>query len=411
MSKLKELVADTIKSMQAEISAKAVEAVAKAPSVEAPKAVVVTSVKSYGADADRIGELGYIVKSIRGDLNEKEVGELDARYKAIGVTTDIAKLLPSGFTGTMMRDIQSALKVAALFPYKEVSPGQYDSIALNGITAYLVNEATDGTDSAESYTTMIYLVKKIMARVQKSYEALDDSLINLAEEVRMGIVDSIARAIEAAVVNGDDTATHMDAGVGATSPLKAFKGVRKLALAKGTVDAGGAAMTEADWLTKISAAQEAGGLYLDDNQASQGKVVLLVTQNTYNKLRMLPSFLTRDKAAGSATLFGAPVDSVFGIPVVMTSDIPASVNASGVIDATALNNTKTSAVLLNRDYFRFYTTGSTLMETDKFISNQSVLFVGSARIGFNGVFDRVDSNPTAIDTTRKTAIAIINIAK
>lgn len=412
MSKLKELVADTIKGMQAEFNAKAVEAVAKAPSVEAPKAVVTTSVKSYGADADRIGELGYIVKAIRGDLNAKEVAELDARYKAIGVTTDIAKLLPTGFTGTMMRDIQSALKVAALFPYKEVTPGQYDSIALNGITAYMISEATDGTDSAESYTTMIYLVKKVMARVQKSYEALDDSLINLAEEVRMGVIDSIARAIEAAVVNGDDTATHMDANVtAATDYRKAFKGVRKLALAKGTVDAGGAAMTEANWLEVISDAQEAGGLYLDDNQASQGKVVLLVTQNTYNKLRMLPSFLTKEKAAGSATLFGAPVDSVFGIPVIMSSDIPVSVNASGVVDAVGGNNTKTSAVMLNRDYFRFYSTGATLMETDKNISNQSVLFVGSARCGFNGVFDRVDSNPTAVDTARKTAIAIINIAK
>lgn len=411
MSKLKELVADTIKGMQAEIDAKAVEAVAKAPTVEAPKAVVSTVVKSHGVDADRIGELGYIVKAIRGELNAKEVNELDARYKAIGVTTDIAKLLPTGFTGTMMRDIQSALKVAALFPYKEVTPGQYDSIALNGITAYLVSEATDGTDSAESYTTMIYLVKKVMARVQKSYEALDDSLINLAEEVRMGVINSIARAIEAAVVNGDDTATHMDAGIGATSPLKAFKGVRKLALAKGTVDAGGAAMTEADWLKVISDAQEKGGLYLDDNQVSQGKVALLVTQNSYNKIRMLPSFLTRDKAAGNATLFGAAVDSVFGIPVVMTSDIPASVNASGVIDATGGNNTKASAVLLNRDYFRFYTTGATMMETDKNISNQSVMFVGSARIGFNGVFDRIDSNPTAIDATRKTAVAIVNIAK
>jgi hypothetical protein len=146
-------------------------------------------------------------------------------------------------------------------------------------------------------------------------------------------------------------------------------------------------------------------------QVSAGKVVLLVTQNSYNKLRMLPSFLTRDKAAGNATLFGAAVDSVFGIPVVMSSDIPASVNASGVIDAVSGNNTKTSAVLLNRDYFRFYSTGATLMETDKDISKQSVLFVGSARIGFNGVFDRVDSNPTAVDSARKTAVALINIAK
>ena len=69
------------------------------------------------------------------------------------------------------------------------------------------------------------------------------------------------------------------------------------------------------------------------------------------------------------------------------------------------------AVLLNRDYFRFYSTGTTLMETDKNITNQSVIFVGSARVGFNSVFDRVDSNPTAVDTVRKNAVAIINIAK
>ena len=413
MSKLKGLIADAIKGVQAEINemaTKAVEASAAATPVEAPSAVV-TAVKSHGADADRIGELGYIVKSIRGNLNVKETAELDARFKAIGVTTDIAKLLPTGFTGTMMRDIQSALKVAALFPYKEVAPGQYDSIALNGITAYMIDEATDGIDSAEAYTTMIYLVKKIGAQVRKSYEALDDSLIDLASEVRMGIIDAIARAIEAAVVNGDDTATHMDAGVAAGSPLKAFKGVRKLALAKGVADAGGAAMTEADWLEIISNAQEKGGLYLDDNQVSQGKVVLLVPQNVYNQLRMLPSFLTKDKAAGNATLFGAPVDSVFGIPVIMSSDIPTAVSATGVVSATSGDNVKTSAVLLNRDYFRFYSTGATMMETDKNIVNQSVVFVGTSRIGFNGVFDRIDSNPTAIDAARKTAIAIINIAK
>ncbi len=415
MSKLQAIIADAVKSVQAEINevtAKAVEATAKATTVEAPKAAITTgALKGFGADAERIAELGYIIKAVRGDLNEKEVSDLDTRFKAIGVTGDIAKLLPTGFTGTMMRDIQAALKVAALFPYKEVTPGQYDSIALNGITAFLVSEATDGTDAAEAYTTMIYLVKKVMALVRKSYEALDDSLVSLAEEVRLGIISAIANGIEAAVVNGDDTATHMDAGIAANSPLKAFKGVRKLALAKQTKDAGGAALTEAGWLTVLSSAQELGGLYLDDAQSSQGKVVLIVPQNVYNQLRMLPSFLTKDKAAGNATLFGAPVDAIFGIPVVMSSYIPTAVNAAGVIDAVGANNTKATAVLVNRDYFKLYSTGATLMETDKNIVNQSVIFSGTARVGFNGVFDRVDSNPTAVDATRKTAVAIINIAK
>jgi len=422
MSKLKALIAEAVKGMQSEIDAvasKAIEVSAKATSVEVPKAVVantVTALKAAGHNAETLGELGFIAKAVRGGaLADADMVDLDGRFKAIGVTTDIASLLPTGFTGALLRDIQARLVVTALFPYKETTPGQYDSIALNGIAGYMVSEAVAGTESAEAYTTMIYLVKKCMATVKKSYEALDDSLIPLAEEVRMGIIDALARSIETAVVNGDDTATHMDdatiAAIGANDYRRAFKGIRKLALAKQTVDAGGAAMTEATWLTKISAAQEVGGLYLDDMQASQGKVVLLVSQNVYNQLRMLPSFLTKDKAAGNATLFGAAVDSIFGIPVVMTPYIPVSVNATGVVDAIAGNNTKAMCVLVNRDTFKFYTTGAPMMESFKDIFTQYVGFTGSVRAGFNSIFDRTSANPAAVDATRKNAVAIINIAK
>lgn len=420
MSKLKSLVAEAIKSMSAEINLaaeKSLEVTAKATTVELPKAAVVSaSLKSAGVDAQRIGELGYIAKAARGGvLADADMKDLDGRFKAVGLTSDIASLLPTGFTGAMTRDIQARLVVTALFPYKETTPGQYDSIALNGITGFMTAENVAGTESTEAYTTMVYLVKKCMAVVKKSYEALDDSLIPLAEEVRMGIIDALARSIENAVINGDSTATHMDdatiAAIGANDYRRAFKGLRRLALSKGTADAGGAAMTEANWLTLISAAQEKGGVYLDDMQASQGKVVLLVSQNVYNQLRMLPSFLTKEKAAGNATLFGAPVDSVFGIPVIMTPYIPVSVNATGVVDAIADNNTKAMAVMLNRDYFKYYTTGAAMLESDKDVYTQFVGFAGSLRAGFNGLFDRVDTNPTAVDATRKTAIAIVNIAK
>jgi len=420
MSQMKTLIADAIKGMQKEIDSaatKALEVSAKATSVEVPKAVVgntISTLKAAGHKAETLGELGFIVKAIRGGtLADADHNDLDSRFKAIGLTTDIASLLPSGFTGALLRDIQARLVVTALFPYKETMPGQYDSIALHGITGYLVAESIAGTESAESYTTMIYLIAKCMATVKKSYEALDFSLIPLAEEVRMEIIDALARSIENAVVNGDNTSTHMDdnANIAATDYRRAFKGVRRLALSKGTVDAGGAAMTEANWLTKISAAQELGGVYLDDMQASQGKVVLLVSQNVYNQLRMLPSFLTRDKAAGSATLFGAPVDSVFGIPVVMSPYVPVSVNATGFVDITGGNNTKAMCVLLNRDTFKFYTTGTPLMESFRDIYTQSVGFTGSVNAGFNSIYDRTAANPATVDATRKNAVAIINIAK
>ncbi len=413
MSKLKKLVAEAIKEMKSEVKETAQKAVeAEAPSVSAPKARVKNTMAGMDIKAQRIGEIGFIVKTVRdGHLTDTELKELDARMKAIGVTGDISDLLPSGFTGALIQDLREQLVVTGLFPYKETTPGQYDSIALHGITGYLTSEATDGTDSAESYTNMMYLVEKCMAVVRKSYEALDDSLIPLAQEVRNGIVAALAEAIEAAVVSGDDSGTHMDADVTAANDFrKAFKGIRKLGLGKSTVDFGGAALEESDWLKYISAMQEAGGVYLNDMEVSKGNVFLLVDQNSYNQLRMMPSFLTRDKAAGAATLFGRPVDSIFNIPVVMTPYLP-KVNATGVVDATGANNTLSAVYLVNKNYFKFYTTGAPLMETDKNIVNQSIIFTGSVRAGFSGVFDRKSSDPSAIDATKPTVVAGINVAR
>jgi len=409
MSKLKSLVADAIKSMKAEIDTAGAELAAN-PAVTAPADKLNTALKGAPAEAARAAELGMIIKSIRGGapLLKSEADILNARTKAVGVTTDITALLPSGFTGTLWQDIQARLVVTQLFPYKQTAPGQYDSIATHGIEGFLTSEAVDGTDSSESYITMIYLVSKCMSVVRKSYEALDDALIDLATEVRNGIIDALARAIEQAVISGDNTATHFDTGdtIAANSFKRAFKGLRKLGLGKGTVDFGGAALAEADWLKYISAMQEAGGVYLDDLEVSMGNVVLLVDQNCYNQLRMLPSFLTRDKAAGAATLFGSPVDSVFNIPVVMTPYLP-QVDATGIIGGVADNFS--SVVMVNRETCVYYTTGTPLMEIDRNIVNQHVVTTGSVRVGFNSKFDRLDSDPAAIDATRKNIVVGINV--
>ena len=412
MSKLKSLVADAIKTMKIEIDA-AGSQVAAAPVVEAPaeKLVNASAIKSAPLEVQRAAELGYIIKSIRGgkELLKSESDALNMRVKAVGVTTDIAELLPTGFTGTLWHDIQLKLGVTGMFTYKQTSPGAYDSIATHGIEGFLIDEATDGTDSAEGYITMIYLVKKCMAIVRKSYEALDDSLIDLATEVRNGIVDAIARSIENAVVNGDNTTVHFDdnANIAAGDFRRAFKGLRVLGLNKTTVDFGGAALTEADWLTYISAMQEAGGVYLSEEEVAMGNVALIVDQNSYNQLRMFPSFLTKEKA-GMGTLFGADVASVFGIPVIMTPYLP-QVTALGVVDATPANNVASACIMVNKSTCVYYATGTPTMEQDRNIVNQSIINTGSVRVGFNSKFDRLDSDPTAIDATRGNIVYGINV--
>jgi len=364
----KNLVATALKDIDGDIkdvANKAIEVAAKAPTVAIPSATIVpVSIKSAGLAAERLSEVAYVAKTMRREIGQDgllaaDTKDLAGRFKAVGVTGDIAELLPTGFTGALWHDIQERLVVTSLFPYKEVSPGQYDSIAVHGITGYLTGENVTATESAEDYLTMIYLVAKCMAAVKKSYEVLDDSLIPLAQEVRNGIIDALARSIEDAVVNGDNTATHMDDGVAANSYKKAYKGLRKLGLGKSPVDFGGAALDEAGMFAKIMELQEAGGLYTDDQTVGRGELVLIVDQNLFNKLRVFTSFLTKDKA-GLGTLFGMDIPSVFGIPVVQTPFLPV-VNATGVVDAIGANNTKGTCILVNKSTIKYYSTGTPLM--------------------------------------------------
>ena len=421
----KNLVATALKEIDGDVKAvaeKALEVAAKAPSVEIPSASVVAStVKSAGLDAERLAEVAYVAKTMRREIGHdgllaSDIKDIEGRFKAVGVTGDIAELLPTGFTGALWHDIQERLVVTSIFPYKEVSPGQYDSIATHGITGYLTAENITATESAESYLTMIYLVAKCMAAVKKSYEVLDDSLIALAQEVRNGIVDALARAIEGAVINGDNTALHMDdagdtqAIVPAASYSRAYKGLRKLGLGKAPVDFGGAALDEAGMFAKIMEMQEAGGLYTDDQTVGRGELVLIVDQNLFNKLRVFTSFLTKDKA-GLGTLFGMDIPSVFGIPVVQTPFLPVCTAAGIVDDVTAVNNTKGTCILVNKSTIKYYATGTPLMETDKDIYTQFIGFTGSVRTGFNSIFDRLDSAPNDIDATRVNVVSGINIAR
>ena len=426
MSKFEKLVAKAIKEIQPEITAAAdaaLEVAAKAPSVSAPKETVFagSALKAAGMKAERVADIAYVAKTMRKELGfdgltNADLKDLDGRFKAVGVTTDIAELLPTGFTGALWHDIQERLVVTSLFPYKEVSPGQYDSIAVHGITGYLTGENVTATESAEDYITMIYLIAKCMAAVKKSYEVLDDSLIALAQEVRNGIIDALARSIEDAVVNGDNTTIHMDdAGetnsrVGEFSYARAYKGLRRLGLSKNPVDFGGAALDEGAMFAKIMEMQEAGGVYTDDQTSGRGDLVLLVDQNLYNKFRVFASFLTKEKA-GLGTLFGMPVASVFDIPVLMTPFLPV-VTATGVYDdVTPGNNTFGTCVLVNKSTMKYYTAGSPLMETDKDIYTQFVGFTGSVRTGFNSIFDRLDSAPNDVDATRNNIVVGYNIAR
>jgi len=416
-NKFGKLVADTLKGLDTEVSAlaqKAVE-VAVAPKTEIPNEPIVVSksLADGGIVAERIAEVAYVAKSMRRELGfdgltKADTNNLSARFKAVGVTTDVVELLPSGFTGALWHDIQERLVVASVIPFKEISaPGKYDTIAVHGIQGYLTGENVTATESSEDYITMMYLVAKCMAAVKKSYEVLDDSLIDLASEVRTGIVRALAEAIEQVVISGDNSVSHMDDGVDPASYKNAYKGLRKLGLGKATIDFGGASMTDDELYTYILQMQEAGGVYTDDLCNARGELCLIVDQNFMNRIKKAEGFLTKDKA-GMGTLFGMNVPSIFGIPVLQTPYLP-KVDATGVVSATPGDNTLGTCVLFNKTTMIRYATGTPLMESDRDILTQFLSFTGSIRTGYSSVFDRLDTDTNAIDSNRANIIVGINV--
>lgn len=404
MAKLSDMVAKALKQDVSAVTANPVSTVVSHGDTMVSKGFAT-------AEQDRFAEVAYIAKTLnKGSLNAAAIKELQTRAKAVGLTSDIVTALPDGFTGTLLRDIQDALVVARLFPMGVVRGGTaHDLIATYGIKAYLTGEGVDATQSNDNYITFVKTTKKIMAEVAKSYEMIDDALINLADEVRMELVRAIAEGIEIAVINGDISGT-MDAGTPVGSPVRTCNGIRKAALAKGVVNFGGAALTEADMFKYIISMQLAGNLYLNDTEVARGNVALVVDNYTYAKFRLYDSFRTIDKAGSMATLFGGTVSTVFNIPVISTTLIPA-VDATGVVSATPANNTKSTCVMLNVNSFKLFSNGSVIAENDRNITNQTLKWTSSLRFGFSSVYDSTESAPNTIVAAFKNAIAGINIAR
>lgn len=420
---MKDLIAKAIKDAQPEINAGVEAAVAKSVGTAAPKTSgsVTTSKATLNDAQSRVAELGFIAKSLRGGaLSSTDLADLNVRAKAVGVTADVAEILPDGFTGALLRDIQDELNVAKLFPMKTISNQgiAHDTIAMHGITAYLTSEANDGTDSAESYQTFVATTKKIMAVVRKSYEVLDDSLIDLASEVRMGIVRAIAEGVEVAVINGDIAGTQDGTTfAAATSAARTCNGIRYHGLNKATVDASGVDYTAADggegaFLNVINAMQLAGGVYLDSSEVAKGNVVLIIDQATYGHIRTFGSYKTKEKAGNAATLFGGMIDTVFDIPFVVTSGMPASVAVSGVVDTTTpVNNVATAMYMLNIETMRLSAVGALTAESDKNIINQTYQYTGSFRFGFASIYDSTEAAINTVTNNQINVVAAIALSK
>ena len=156
--------------------------------------------------------------------------------------------------------------------------------------------------------------------------------------------DMINATMEAeinAIVNGDDSGTHMDSDItDADDVRKAFKGLRKLAT--GTAVDGANAEFDEDVLSKML---KSLGIY---GQGRKNRCVFIGSPSVADQIRRnVEAVKTWDKYQLDATIFKGEIPPVYGVQFVESNFVREDLNASGVNDG--VTETQTESILFNAD--------------------------------------------------------------
>ena len=296
--------------------------------------------------------------------------------KALDLSTGTgAEWVPTYFSTEMLDRIELELKVAKLFQIYKVDSPKYQFMQRKGtLSAYLVNAADQITEeSLSNYTGQVTgTTNKIAVYLPVADEVVEGNPSAL-QLVKDDIAHTIAAAIENAIINGDDSDTHMDSDVtSSTDPRKAWKGLRKLVTSSAKQDAGNTAPDASD----LRAVRKKMGKYgVDPND-----LAWVVGPAGYYHIMNLTETKTVDKFGEEATLKTGKIDVFDGIEVVPSGYVRENLNAEGVYDGTTTD--RTVVLLVNKRAFMLVWLRQIKLESARNIRRQATELVGVAELDF-----------------------------
>jgi hypothetical protein len=177
-------------------------------------------------------------------------------------------------------------------------------------------------------------------------ELSEDSAPDILSVARDEVVRAQIRAIEAAIINGDDDGTHIDSdtqALGADVAEKFWKGIRRQALANsangGTTDFGNGVVSAALLRTLRARMGKFGVNPLD--------LILLAGPSAAAQLQSLDQVATVDKFGPMATILKGVLSAYQGIPILTSQYMREDLNATGVYDGVTFN--RAGLILLNKN--------------------------------------------------------------
>lgn len=289
-----------------------------------------------------------------------------------------AETLPQPLSASFIDEVYGNLAVANLFPRFPMTTRTLRIPAIRGgVTAYRATEANSSArifqlavaESTVPTDDVEFIAQTLGALTTASYEFDEDTALDFAAIQREKIMRALAVAVESGIINGSTSLADLDntgangsrlwnnTGAGPfTHPEQnnyqsldfrnAVDGLRKLALAKtgNTIDC---LNDRTDILTNIKLLHsKMGGSF--GGQSDQWVFALPFVAHALAAVSD-PNFVTIDKYGPRATVVTGEIGQAYGIPVLVSDEIPTYLSSTGVYNVAQRD--RTVGLLIHRGAF------------------------------------------------------------
>lgn len=278
---------------------------------------------------------------------------LGAKLKAFGTGNagEGLEWVPTAISAQYIEEYELQRQVASKFRQINMPTNPFKLPVQTSVTKARIQAEGAGLTGTNFGTTDIeFDAIKLTEFYPLSEELNEDSAPDILGLARSEVVEAQIRAVEAAILNGDDSLAHMDfdiAGGAANLAEKAWKGLRKRALDNSANGSLVDFLSGAATLPKLRSMREA----MKKHGVNERELVYLVSTKVYNQMLSLPEVTTVEKFGPMATILKGALAALDGIPIVISEYQRDTVHDSGV-NEDGEDNDKSVAMLVN--HRRFY---------------------------------------------------------
>lgn len=324
-------------------------------------------------------------------------------------STNLSEFFPTEYSYQLVEDIRTEMKVAGLFtqinlprspyvwPVRQPLSGRSYIISANANDTPVNISTRDADATSVTFDTTVLGVRTVW---DKQFD--EDSIIDLESYTRDLIVRQLVEDLDDAVINGDDSATHMDSTVVTASddPRKAFKGLRKLAFAPSTDT-----VYDTTEATKGTAVYEAGDIMR--TRKMMGKygldprgIALIQSISSYYAAVAFTEVKTLESYGPAATILNGQLANVWGIPIIVSEKVPETMDTNALDTGSG---TDTVDIIANKRAYALATQRGITLETDYTPRSQQLELIGSMRVDFQPWFAAATETAVAVGKSITTA--------